>query len=475
MTIAEKKEHNDRYKELSTQQSEMLNDYREKLGLHKGDATGEQGYSYKEPMPESEQKELEDLKEKKDYSKLHGLYSQAPEEHHITKLLKYPMSSNLKTFGDTTTKEAPEEKGLDFNAPKDKPKSKPTVAPIENKKVKVEKPEPKINPIDASEKIESHFPTVGIQSTNSLNKTLREYGHTPEESEKEYKPKSLVDFNGSKYSVDKDGGTYVIAKNLDTGKTETLHKGDLENYPTDQKLPAINKQTVQNFMSKHEDGMPLEEIYSKMGFPKDAKGKEYIKNRLKVALLQLEHHHETGGYHEPVVSREVGKPHPDEKNPKEKGIMYKLAKSVISFATQTLQHIKSNNLIKSFMIELYPKEKSIYEKSLNSKNIFETFEETKTKEKMVIGILDTIQQLTLKKSSFQTSQLYNIMLDESTEYLCKSGSRFNLLKSMDDGSFQKAVTTAMELEQQEEKYAIYKSLNTKPNAEDISDNKGTEQ
>lgn len=476
LTIVEQKEHNDRYKELSAQQSEMLGNYREKLGLHKGDATGEQGFSYKEPMPEEEQKELENLKGHKEFAKLHGLYNQAPEEHHITKLLKHPMSSNLKTFDQTDSKEEPEEmtKEINFNQA-----SKPTVEPVKNEKVKVkkEKSEPTLNPEQASEKLESHFPTVGIQNPGSLNKTLREYGHTPEESDKEYKPGSLVDFNGSKYSIDKDGGSYVLAKNQATGKSETIHKGDLEHFPTNKKVPAINKQSVQSFMEKQGDAsMPLEEVYAKMGFPSDAKGKDYIKKRLKVALLQLEHHHETGGYHEPIVSREVGKSHPDEKDPKEKGIMYKLAKSFMDYAAQTIRYIKSKNLIKSLMIELLQKEKSIYEKSLESKDIFQSLEETREQEGVLINVLDAIQEFTIKKSGIPFAEDLCYLLDETTEYLCKSGQRFDLLKSMDDGSFQKAVDAAIQYEEEQEKQTTYKFINPKytDNAEDIN-TAGTEK
>lgn len=453
LTTKEKEEHQEVLKDLTSQESELLNTYREKLGLHKGDDTGEKGFSFTEPLNDKEYAELEDLNSRHEHKKLSDIYNQAPEESHITKLLKHPMSSNLKVFNEPKEENAE----IDFDAaPEKAEKKKPTVEPVKkDKKVKA------APPMDPQEKLESHFPTVGIETPTSLNKTLRQYGHTPESSEKEYNPKDLVDFNGSKYSIDKDGGTYVLARDIKTGKQKTLDKGDLEHFPTDKKVPEINKQTVQNFMEQHGEQASLEDIYSKMGFPEDAKGKDHIKKRLRAALLQLEHHHESGGYHEPIINRSVGEPHPKEKDAKEKGILYGIAKSFMDFAAQTIGYIKSSNLIKSLMIELYKKEETIYEKSLANKDIFQTLEEVSEQEKGLIRTLETIQAFTLKKSGIPWTKSLNHLLDENTENLCKSSIRFDLLKSMDNGTFQKALDAAKQYAEEEERHATYQFINPK--------------
>ena len=447
----------------------MLNDYRERLGLHKGDETGEKGFSYKEDLPETEKTELEDLKAKKEYSRLNNVYNQPPEEHHISKLLKYPMSSNQKNFDEEIADDPKEEANL-FDGKQETPKAveqstKPTpkVEPIIDNKKAV-----KVKPVN----IEDHFPTVGIESERSLQKTAKEYGHKPEDSTKEYKPESMVDFNGSKYQIQSDGGSYVLAKNMGTGKSETLLKGDIENYPTDKKMPVINKPAVEQFMQQHgEEGMPLEDIYSKMGFSDDLKGKEYIKKRLRMALLQLEHHHETGGYHEPKVNREAGAVHPKEKDPKEQGIIYKLAKSLIGLATQTRLYIKAETLIKSLMIELYPKEKSIYEKSIANKDIFESLVEWYDRQEMLSGWLDNIQETTIMKSGTRLLDLSCSGVNESTNDLSVIQSRFELLKSMDNGSFQKYIDTVVALDEEEANNAKWKlSKSYKNNNENSRDN-----
>jgi len=455
--------------DLVSQESDMLNDYRERLGLHKGDETGEKGFSYKEDLPETEKTELEDLKAKKEYSRLNNVYNQPPEEHHISKLLKYPMSSNQKNFDEEIADDPKEEANL-FDGKQETPKAveqstKPTpkVEPIIDNKKAV-----KVKPVN----IEDHFPTVGIESERSLQKTAKEYGHKPEDSTKEYKPESMVDFNGSKYQIQSDGGSYVLAKNMGTGKSETLLKGDIENYPTDKKMPVINKPAVEQFMQQHgEEGMPLEDIYSKMGFSDDLKGKEYIKKRLRMALLQLEHHHETGGYHEPKVNREAGAVHPKEKDPKEQGIIYKLAKSLIGLATQTRLYIKAETLIKSLMIELYPKEKSIYEKSIANKDIFESLVEWYDRQEMLSGWLDNIQETTIMKSGTRLLDLSCSGVNESTNDLSVIQSRFELLKSMDNGSFQKYIDTVVALDEEEANNAKWKlSKSYKNNNEDSRDN-----
>ena len=69
----------------------------------------------------------------------------------------------------------------------------------------------------------------------------------------------------------------------------------------------------------------------------------------------------------------------------------------------------------------------------------------------MLSILDNIQAFTLKKSGIAFTEALNYMLDETTEYLCKSGQRFDLLKSMDDGRFQKAVDAAMQHAEEEER------------------------
>lgn len=449
ITGKEREEYDKTYKELSSKESDLLVSYKDKLGLGRESNRGlESGFSYSKDLSPEEQKEHEDLTANKDFAALHEKYNRPTEESPIERLHKYPMSSNLKNFKQDkiadTEKADPAQMEIQEN-------EQPSVAPVKTDKPTAPKKEKKatIKPVD----IESHFPTVGIQTPASLNKTLREYGHTPEHSEKEYKPGTMIDHNGTKYSVEKDGGNYLVAKNLTTGKNDTLTKGDIENYPTDQKLPEINKHSVEQAMGKHgAEGVTLEDLYNKMGFPDDIKGKDYIKKRLRVALLQLEHHHETGGYHEPIVERQAGKPHPKEQDPKEQGIVYRMAKSVYELAAQTVTYIRQN-LNKSFMIELMPKEKTIYEKSLQSKDIFETLEEQQAREKILMSILDDIQSFTIKKSGIAWNQELNNLLDVGTDKLCKSAVRFDLLKSMDNGNFEKTLNAVME----EENNTLYKS------------------
>lgn len=440
--------------DLTHQESELHNDYREKLGLHKGDLTGEKGFSYKQELEPEEKAEYEDLKNRKQFSKLHQQYNQPPEEHHISKLLKYPMSSNQKTFDDDHMEEPEENANLfDQNQAQPEPEvpekmdvSEKVNAPKQTKKAKV----PQIS-------IEDHFPTVGIRTPGSLQKVGKEYGHRPEDSTKEYKPTSMVDFNGSKYQIQSDGGNYVIAKNLGTGKVDTIAKNDLENYPTDKKVPIVYKQDVEKFM--HEQGdkeMPLEEIYSGMKFPDDIKGKEHIKKKIKMALLQLEHNYDPEEGHTPIVNRSIGTPHPKETDPREKGIMYRLAKSMKEFATQNRIYIKGRNLIKSLMIELYPKEKSIYEKSIESLDILHSLAEWKDQEKSLSAWLDNIQAASIKKSATNLLDISCSCLDGTTNRLSTIQSRFELLKSMDDGSFQKFIDEAVALDEEEEQRTTYR-------------------
>lgn len=454
ITAKQKEANQEVLDDLARQESEMHNDYREKLGLHKNDLTGEKGFSYKQELEPEEKTEYEDLKNRKQFSKLHQQYSQPPEEHHISKLLKYPMSSNQKTFDDDHMEEPEENANLfDRNQAQPEPEapekmdvSEKINAPKQTKKAKV----PQIS-------IEDHFPTVGIRTPGSLQKVGKEYGHRPEDSTKEYKPTSMVDFNGSKYQIQSDGGNYVIAKNLGTGKVDTIAKNDLENYPTDKKVPMVYKQDVEKFMNQQGDKeMPLEDIYSGMKFPDDIKGKEHIKKKIKMALLQLEHNFDPEEGHTPIVNRSIGTPHPKEKDPREKGIMYKLAKSMKEFATQNRIYIKGRNLIKSLMIELYPKEKSIYEKSIESLDILHSLAELKDREESLSGWLDNIQATSIMKSATHLLDLSCKCIDESTDYLSTIQSRFELLKSMDDGSFQKFIDEAMAADEEEEQRTTYR-------------------
>ena len=441
--------------DLTHQESELHNDYREKLGLHKGDLTGEKGFSYKQELEPEEKAEYEDLKNRKQFSKLHQQYNQPPEEHHISKLLKYPMSSNQKTFDDDHMEE-PEENANLFDQNQAQPE--PEVPEKMDVSEKVNAPKQKTKKAKVPQiSIEDHFPTVGIRTPGSLQKVGKEYGHRPEDSTKEYKPTSMVDFNGSKYQIQSDGGNYVIAKNLGTGKVDTIAKNDLENYPTDKKVPIVYKQDVEKFM--HEQGdkeMPLEEIYSGMKFPDDIKGKEHIKKKIKMALLQLEHNYDPEEGHTPIVNRSIGTPHPKETDPREKGIMYRLAKSMKEFATQNRIYIKGRNLIKSLMIELYPKEKSIYEKSIESLDILHSLVEWKDQEKSLSAWLDNIQAASIKKSATNLLDISCDCIDETTGYLSTIQSRFELLKSMDDGSFQKFIDEAVALDEEEEQRTTYR-------------------
>ena len=454
ITAKQKEANQEVLDDLAHQESEMHNDYREKLGLHKNDLTGEKGFSYKQELEPEEKAEYEDLKNRKQFSKLHQQYNQPPEEHHISKLLKYPMSSNQKTFDDDHMEEPEENANLfDRNQAQPEPEvpekmdvSEKINAPKQTKKVKV----PQIS-------IEDHFPTVGIRTPGSLQKVGKEYGHRPEDSTKEYKPTSMVDFNGSKYQIQSDGGNYVIAKNLGTGKVDTIAKNDLENYPTDKKVPMVYKQDVEKFMNQQGDKeMPLEDIYSGMKFPDDIKGKEHIKKKIKMALLQLEHNFDPEEGHTPIVNRSIGTPHPKEKDPREKGIMYKLAKSMKEFATQNRIYIKGRNLIKSLMIELYPKEKSIYEKSIESLDILHSLAELKDQEKSLSAWLDNIQAASIKKSATNLLDLSCSCLDGTTNRLSTIQSRFELLKSMDDGSFQKFIDEAVAADEEEEQRTTYR-------------------
>lgn len=464
ITGKQKEAHQEVLDDLVHQESEMHNDYREKLGLDIGDQTGEKGFSYKQDLEPDEKTELEDLKGRKEFSRLDKQYNQAPEESHISKLLKYPMSSNQKIFeGAEDTEQEPEaskEQAMNYDAGK---KPTPEVPKIDvSEKVNAPKPKKEKAPeVPQIDNIEDHFPTVGIRNMGSLQKTAREYGHRPEDSDKEYKPNSNVDFNGSKYTVLSDGGTYLRAKNLETGKEDTIAKNDLENYPTDKRLPVVYKNTVEDFMHQHGDkDMSLEDVYSGMGFPDDIQGKEHIKKKLKMALLQLEHNHETEEGHVPIVNREIGKPHPKEKDPKEKGIIYKLAKSIHKLATQNRLYVKSRNLIKSLMIELYPKEKNIYEKSIESKDILDSLMEWKEKEKSLSNWLDNIQATSIMKSGTNCLDISCHGLDETTNELSLIQSRFELLKSMDDGTFQNFVDDAVASGEEEEsrtKYRLSKS------------------
>jgi len=441
--------------DLTHQESELHNDYREKLGLHKGDLTGEKGFSYKQELEPEEKAEYEDLKNRKQFSKLHQQYNQPPEEHHISKLLKYPMSSNQKTFDDDHMEE-PEENANLFDQNQVQPE--PEVPEKMDVSEKVNAPKQKTKKAKVPQiSIEDHFPTVGIRTPGSLQKVGKEYGHRPEDSTKEYKPTSMVDFNGAKYQIQSDGGTYVLAKNLGTGKVDTIAKNDLENYPTDKKVPIVYKQDVEKFM--HEQGdkeMPLEEIYSGMKFPDDIKGKEHIKKKIKMALLQLEHNYDPEEGHTPIVNRSIGTPHPKETDPREKGIMYRLAKSMKEFATQNRIYIKSRNLIKSLMIELYPKEKSIYEKSIESLDILHSLAEWKDQEKSLSAWLDNIQAASIKKSATNLLDISCSCLDGTTNRLSTIQSRFELLKSMDDGSFQRFIDEAVALDEEEEQRTTYR-------------------
>jgi hypothetical protein len=441
--------------DLTHQESELHNDYREKLGLHKGDLTGEKGFSYKQELEPEEKAEYEDLKNRKQFSKLHQQYNQPPEEHHISKLLKYPMSSNQKTFDDDHMEE-PEENANLFDQNQAQPE--PEVPEKMDVSEKVNAPKQKTKKAKVPQiSIEDHFPTVGIRTPGSLQKVGKEYGHRPEDSTKEYKPTSMVDFNGSKYQIQSDGGNYVIAKNLGTSKVDTIAKNDLENYPTDKKVPIVYKQDVEKFM--HEQGdkeMPLEEIYSGMKFPDDIKGKEHIKKKIKMALLQLEHNYDPEEGHTPIVNRSIGTPHPKETDPREKGIMYRLAKSMKEFATQNRIYIKGRNLIKSLMIELYPKEKSIYEKSIESLDILHSLAEWKDQEKSLSAWLDNIQAASIKKSATNLLDISCSCLDGTTNRLSTIQSRFELLKSMDDGSFQKFIDEAVALDEEEEQRTTYR-------------------
>ncbi len=441
--------------DLTHQESELHNDYREKLGLHKGDLTGEKGFSYKQELEPEEKAEYEDLKNRKQFSKLHQQYNQPPEEHHISKLLKYPMSSNQKTFDDDHIEE-PEENANLFDRNQAQPEPEVPEKMDVSEKVNAPKQKTKKAKVPLIS-IEDHFPTVGIRTPGSLQKVGKEYGHRPEDSTKEYKPTSMVDFNGSKYQIQSDGGNYVIAKNLGTGKVDTIAKNDLENYPTDKKVPIVYKQDVEKFM--HEQGdkeMPLEEIYSGMKFPDDIKGKEHIKKKIKMALLQLEHNYDPEEGHTPIVNRSIGTPHPKETDPREKGIMYRLAKSMKEFATQNRIYIKGRNLIKSLMIELYPKEKSIYEKSIESLDILHSLVEWKDQEKSLSAWLDNIQAASIKKSATNLLDISCDCIDETTGYLSTIQSRFELLKSMDDGSFQKFIDEAVALDEEEEQRTTYR-------------------
>jgi len=472
LTLAQKEPHKAKQKELHGQETEMLANYRQKLGLGRGDETGQKGFSYTEGLNDDEAKEMDHLTDKQEFTKLHSKYTQAPEENHISKLLKYPMSSNQKVFDDNN--EGSGAQPTDSKAAglfsDNKPAPSRNSAGIDDNEDEGMDPEPDLT--DPKQKIESHFPTTGIVSSGSFQKTLKEYGHRPQDSQRPFPANSTIEFNGEKHSVERDGGTYLMTKNLATGKTDVIPKADVEQFPSDRKIPRIDKFSVEDFMNEHGDeGLSLEDVYSKMGLPDDIKGKDHIKKKLKSALLQLEHHHETGGFHAPKVEREVGKAHPKETDEKEKGILYKLAKSMWDYTAQTISYIKEKILIKSYMIDLtiQQKEKSIFEKSLEGKNIYETLMVLSEEEKSLCKTLDNIQAATLMKSGIPLVGFLNNLLSETTRYVVESGSRFDLLKSMDNGGFQKAVDAAVAYEEEEEKYTTYKYIKPTQNVEDNRD------
>jgi len=75
----------------------------------------------------------------------------------------------------------------------------------------------------------------------------------------------------------------------------------------------------------------------------------------------------------------------------------------------------------------------------------------------------------LMKSGIPLVKFLNDLLTTTTRYVVESGSRFDLLKSMDNGGFQKAVDAAVAYEEEEEKYTTYKYIKPTQNVEDNRD------
>jgi hypothetical protein len=358
------------------------------------------------PLSDEEQEQLKHLTDKQDFTELQKRNDDVYTPQ-IQKILKYPHERN--------TLVAPAEE-------EDIPADDETLDDV--------KPEPK-------GELDEHFPTDALHGKDLEHRLTAAGMGINQKYKKFYKPEEKFNYNGQVFTAQSDSGPFVMAKD-EAGKVHTILKADVEKMPQG-KYPEINLDTVKKHIGK--EGSTLEDIYNKMGFPADHQHKDYVKNRIKRYLLKNEHNFE-GAEHKPNIVRTIAdKENASELDPKEKKIMYKIAKSLTPIYDYIRKAVFNYNLEKSMMIEIGGKEPTKFEKSLEGKGVLEVAEIALEKNTKIENYLAAIRSYSLEKSFPDDIYDNNLeALKRETEQFVSAHNRFDLLKSFGGDNLIKSLT-----------------------------------